>query len=244
VNRDLRTSIWTYDHPGDRSVQEDVAYANAERGVSAVADGFGGAGSGDVAAREAIEAVSEYLETQMGDQDATLPFVLRKYFSLSGNILFNAVLHANARVLKGNREKNVHEKGGASLLVCTLDRDFLSLAAVGSCRSGLIRQGQFRGLSVPRSLGGLENPFSEGDRVPLTAIGLGTDLEPELVEFRVRSGDWLLLESGGLDQNERDAIAQICGGISKSAQAMNQCRSLVSESSRRGNLSLSLIYFE
>src|SRR6185436_17897380 len=99
---------------GKRQFQEDFVTANKERGIFVVADGFGGPKPGAEASQAACAAVREFLEKEAGDADATMPFELRNYYSLAGNILFNAFLYANKQLLKLNQRRNVHDRGSAS----------------------------------------------------------------------------------------------------------------------------------
>jgi len=96
---------------GDASVQEDFVLAKKDRGLYVVADGFGGSEGGVNASKLACESVLGFLEKEAGDLDATLPFVLRRYYSLAGNVLFNALIHANRKVLANNKGKPANARG-------------------------------------------------------------------------------------------------------------------------------------
>src|SRR5262245_46744940 len=99
-------SVTVFSNRGSRPAQEDHALVNQDRGVFVIADGFGGPGPGAAAAKTACEAVRVFLQKEAGDEEATMPFVLRSYLSLAGNVLFNALIHANRRVMKINRGKS------------------------------------------------------------------------------------------------------------------------------------------
>ena len=188
-----------------------------EKGIFVVADGFGGPGPGAQAAKAACEAVRGFLIKEAGDLESTLPFVLRSYFSLAGNVLFNALIHANRKVSALNKGKNVHERGGASVLAGYMDGDLLALANVGACSAWLLRGGTGAELVTPRTYGRLSNPFAvrlggsgEERRVPpLMAVGVAEDLEPEIFEYRVRPGDWLLFHTDGIAAETRSRIAAL-----------------------------------
>jgi len=175
---------------------------DAARGVFAVADGFGGPEAGSNASKTAAEGVREFLIKEAGDLEATLPFVLRTYFSLAGNVLFNALVHANRKVLSLNRDKGIHEKGGASVIAGFLDGDLLALASVGGCEAWLLREERAVQLVTPRAYSRLADPFGTEKlttpRFPLMALGISEDLEPEVWEFRIRPGDWLILSTGSM----------------------------------------------
>jgi serine/threonine protein phosphatase PrpC len=198
---------------GARPAQEDHALALREKGVFVVADGFGGPVAGAAASKEACEAVRGFLVKEAGDLEATLPFVLRSYFSLAGNVLFNALVHANRKVVAFNKGKNANERGGASVLAAFLDGDLLALAGVGICTGWLLRGGKAIELVTPRSYGKLCDPFAaeahEQLRIPLMAVGMADDLEPEIFEYRIRPGDWLVLHSDGIGIAERAGVMDI-----------------------------------
>ena len=187
--------------------------AKTEHGILMVADGFGGPQAGPLAARTACEAVAGFLVKEAGDLDATLPFVIRAHFSLAGNVLFNALVHANRKVQQENRERNVHEKGGASVVAGFVDGDLLSLASVGHCSAWLLRAGKSAALVSPRSYARLLDPMTSavppGLDAPMTALGTSNDVEPEIFEYRLQAGDWLILHSDGFSTVLIDEFAKI-----------------------------------
>ncbi len=191
---------------------EDATFCNRERGIFVVADGFGGPKDGLEAAELACQSIREFLEKEAGDVEATLPFVIRKDFSLAGNVLFNAIIHANKKLIARNKKKHAFEKGGASVLAGYLDGDLAALATVGNCRSFLMREGQENELTTPRCYSLLESPMArEWDAslrtvAPLTALGISDDLEPEICEYRVKPGDWLMLQTRMIQTDIRRII--------------------------------------
>lgn len=206
-------AIYSFCDKGFRPVQEDYLLLQKEKGVFVISDGFGGPEIGSLASRLACESVVQFLVKEAGDLDATLPFVLRSYFSLAGNVLFNSLVFANRKLNKQNEGKNVHERGGASVLAAYLDGDLLAIANVGLCTAWLLREQQARELVVPRSYGRLKDPFCDDPpsewRIPLMALGIVEDLEPEIFEYRVSPGDWLLLSTDGLDSTVRKRILDV-----------------------------------
>lgn len=197
-------SIFTHTDAGPRPVNEDYVLALPQRGIVAVADGFGGAVAGYQAAKMGCESVKEFLEREAGDLEATLPFVLRKSYSLVGNVLFNAVIHSNRKVLHSNEKKNVHEKGGCSLIAAYLDDSLIAIASAGACSAYLIRNGEpcelvvpknYRRLMEPRAVSNLKYPDA-----PFVALGMSADMEPEIAEYRVQPGDWVILATDGVSR--------------------------------------------
>jgi serine/threonine protein phosphatase PrpC len=198
-------AVTTFGNAGNRPAQEDFVLADREKGVFVVADGFGGPLPGAAAAKAACEAVKNFLFKEARDQDATLPFVIRTYLSLASNVLFNSLVHANKKLLAMNRNKNVHEKGGASVLAAFLDGNQISIGNIGSCTAKLIRGNQKTDLVTPRTLGRMKDPFSNGSipgcQVPLMSLGMAEDLEPEIVEYEVRHGDWIVFKTDGIPES-------------------------------------------
>jgi hypothetical protein len=71
---------------GARPVQEDFVLFDKDKNSVMVADGFGGPISGVQASRIACESIRSFLFKEAGDIESTMPFVLKSYFSLSGNV--------------------------------------------------------------------------------------------------------------------------------------------------------------
>ena len=161
----------------------------------------------------ACESVRGFLKKEGGDPDATLPFVLRSYFSLAGNVLFNALIHANMKILAANRNKGVHERGGASVIAAFLDGDLLALANVGGCSAWLFRNGEPVELVIPRTYARMLDPLCLEPEaaldIPLAAIGIAEDLEPEIIEYRIQKGDWVLLQTDGLGSKAVQTIGSL-----------------------------------
>lgn len=248
-----RLPRWTsrFSVQGQRLTMEDDAVLNAERAQFVVADGFGGPTAGVEAAHKAVTAVSEFMEREAGDLEATLPFVLRSYLSLGGNVLFNAFIHANRELAQWNETRRVHLRGGASVVAGFVDGDCLSIALAGVCQATLFREtgGIWTGLQLlePHSYSRLLNPFqSQGSRasggdVPLMCLGISGDLEPEMAEFKLEKGDALLLTSGALDAQTRlpvdELLSTITHGESPSSAVLDRFQKTLQSESMPDNLS-------
>lgn len=225
---------------GTAPAQEDTVLNKKEKGLFVIADAFGGQTLGVEASQTACESILHFLEKEAGDLDATMPFVLRSYYSLAGNVLFNAILHANKMVLKKNKDKGLQEMAGASVLAAYLDGNLFALANAGVCSAWLMRGQTMKELVTPRSYGRLVNPLEmdadEYSAVPLTALGMSEDLEPEIIEFHVQEGDIVVLQTDGIHQQARDAVMN-CNGDFDSLQKT------LSELNYSDNASLSVISF-
>ena len=237
-------SIVVHSTKGDQVCQEDHVVVNQKRGIMVVADGFGGPVPGSEVAKIACDAVLEFLERQAGDQDATLPFVLRSYFSLAGNVLFNALIYANDKVLKYNDGKNIYQRGGASITAAFRDGDLVALAQVGSCRAYLARENSFVPLVTPKDYRYLLEPRPELNQnmapIPLMALGMSPDLEPEVAEYRVRPGDWLMLESSGFNASFHQQFLQFRNNLDTQEPKPDQVLDTLKQSQSTFNSSISL----
>lgn len=168
-----------------------------DRGIFVFARGFGGPKAGQEAANRAVSRVRDFLVTEAGDREATLPYVLRKYYTLTSNILFNSFLFANQELGHMNSNKSVHLRGGCSMVAGYLDGHILSIASVGGLGLNLMRGVEIAPLAVPRTYSRLKNPFSREAEpawdVPLMALGITSDVEPEIQEYEIKSGDEIIV---------------------------------------------------
>jgi serine/threonine protein phosphatase PrpC len=193
-----------------------------------------------LAAKTACEEIEKFLFKEARDLDATLPFVLRSYFSLAGNVLFNSLIHANRKVLALNKGKNVHEKGGASAIAAFLDGDLLAIANVGSCSASVIRDGKTQELVTPRSYGRLVDPFGDSKvDAPLMALGMSQDLEPEIFEYRVQSGDVLIFHTDGVSST----LIQSLNGGSFNTPSNSMARDILESAHYQDNAAVAIIDF-
>jgi serine/threonine protein phosphatase PrpC len=213
--------------------QEDALLSLPDRRIFAVSDGIGCgvAGKGAKAAQSVCEAVKQFLVKEAGDEEATLPFVLRSYFSLAGNVLFNSLYHANRAVRRINQGQKLGDQVGASALAAYVDGDLLALANVGSCSAWLMRGGHSTELVKPRTLGALIDPMGQQSlselpessrNLPLICLGTSEDLEPEIFEVRLSDGDWVLLCTDGIQARMIPSLLAIqshqCGAESSIAE--------------------------
>jgi serine/threonine protein phosphatase PrpC len=238
-------AIGTFQSQGKRKVQEDFLICQRDRGIFIAADGFGGLVTEP--AKNACEAIQSFLFKEAGDLDATLPFVLRRYFSLAGNVLFNALIHANRKLRALNQEKSVHEKGGASVVAGFLDGNLLAIASVGDCQASLYRGDQVANLVVPRSLGRMIDPFAAQirpeQRIPLMALGMTDDLEPEIVEYQIRPGDWLVFSTDGVQSEITSILSGIKANKLNHAEAIKNFHKSLDSLTFEDNAVISLIIF-
>ncbi len=224
-------AIGTFQNLGKRPKQEDSVVVDQENGVFIVSDGFGGIVSGGEASQSACALMKNYIVKESSDEESTMPFILRKYFSNSGNVLFNACIYANKKIIKMNKNKNIHERIGASLIAGFVDKNILSIVNVGSCTAWMIRDGKSFELVMPRTLCRFYNPlfrqqnglsgYSEYN-IPLMVLGVSDDLEPEIFEYQIQSGDWVLFYTDGIGTQWIEHLIHIQNQKHLPEKAMNQ----------------------
>jgi len=174
----------------------------AEDNLFAVADGMGGHVGGEVAADLAVEALAAAFH-----QDT----------SVTG--LRHAVAVANGAVWnRSQQDDDLRGMGttltAAALTVGTDGRDVLGLANVGDSRAYLLSGGRVAQITADHSLA--EEKVRQGElteaeaavhphrHILTRALGVTPDVDVDLWEVHVRTGDRLLLCSDGLS-NEVDA---------------------------------------
>ncbi|MGE0615816.1 MAG: PP2C family serine/threonine-protein phosphatase [Bacteriovoracia bacterium] len=205
----------TVSSSGAAPCQEDHAAMNEQRRIFTVADGFGGVKAGAEAARKACESVLHFLEREAGDLEATLPFELRANYSLAGNVLFNSFVHANREIIQYNDGRGIHDRGGASMVAGYLEGNRMVLANLGVCSAWMIRGCRSVELVTPRSYGRMLDPFGTDTGpttdIPMAALGMSEDLEPEVIEVIAQPGDWYLFQTHGITSDFRETLSQLQG---------------------------------
>lgn len=200
---------------GDCPISEDQVEINLDRRIFILADGFGG-GPGKKVAEISTQAIKQFLEQEAGDLDATLPFELRSYYSLAGNVLFNAVSFANHEVSKVNEGKNWMNSGGASVTAAYQDGKLLAIAQVGTNAVFLKRASQSTELTVSRSLARQMDPFhpyAPESHVPMMSLGTSKSLEPEIFEVEVQPGDQIVICTSGFRSLVAKRLAEDTGSF-------------------------------
>jgi serine/threonine protein phosphatase PrpC len=185
-----------------RPLNEDAYLAVPERQLFGVADGFGGNGVGDAAAKKCLDNVKYFVEHGLGDSEVTLPFVYRGYYTTGANLIFNAFLYANQQLFAENRSKHINARGGASVMFAFFEGRHMTLANVGSCCAFVVRRGRFQSLVKPKSYnarkGVFQGSWNPKWAFPLMALGQARDLEPEIIEFGVERGDIIIMSTDGV----------------------------------------------
>jgi protein phosphatase len=156
-----------------------------------IADGMGGHAAGEVASELAVRTL----------EDARID-------SLDADALRDAIIEANAVIIKGAQDGLGREGMGTTLTAAVLEQDQMLIAQVGDSRAYLLHEGSLRQITRDHSLveelmaaGKIteeEARFHPNRSVITRALGSDTNVQPDLYEMQVHEGDRLLLCSDGL----------------------------------------------
>ncbi|HUY58578.1 MAG TPA: Stp1/IreP family PP2C-type Ser/Thr phosphatase [Solirubrobacteraceae bacterium] len=173
-----------------RSGNEDSAYAQPP--VFVLADGMGGAQSGEVASQIVVDAFARGLPAE-GTAEERLSMVVQR---------------ANKEIHSRSQNEIENAGMGTTVTAAYLDADALALAHVGDSRAYLLRDGELTRLTEDHSLveellrGGKlteEQALDHPQRSVITrALGIEPIVEIDTWTYPVRPGDVVLLCSDGL----------------------------------------------
>jgi hypothetical protein len=175
---------------GDWPEQEDGFFADPVRGRFALADGFGGRGNGDIAAKLCL---TEF-------RGATGGRVAPDFFE-----------RVNEKLLAWNEKRAPAAKGGASLILAEVAPEgSLALLGCGACAALVVRAGRPRFLLTPQA------PLRDDPGEPLLpteALGLTGVPRVECRELPLQSQDLVLLVSSGIDVDSELFLADLAAQV-------------------------------
>ena len=217
-----------------RSNNEDSFFWDDGLGLYLVADGMGGAASGELASRMTVDAVSGYVsrfvEKSLEDEerfDYYNPELTQK-----ANTLMQGVHLANRWVYDASHKNDENSGMGSTLAALICDDDKVWALNVGDSRIFQSRKGKMVQLTTDHRLAddpkyrGLVNPeatiMSQMGATLTRAMGVHREVEPDIKPIPLQEGDLFLLCSDGLsDMVERDMIAKVLSldrGIEQKSQ--------------------------
>ena len=217
-----------------RSVNEDLALASPT--LFAVADGMGGHAGGEVAARTAIEA----LQQEFG-----------RHPSADG--LAEAVRQANLAVWERSHVDSDLRGMGTTLtaaaLVSTSQGDRLVMANVGDSRSYRLRDGALTQLSHDHSvaeelvdrgqLSEAEAAIHPHRHILTRALGVSSEVDPDVWEMAPREGDRYLLCSDGLTNEVTETrIAKLLRTMSDPQEAADKLVQMALDNGGNDNITV------
>ncbi|MGZ8441457.1 MAG: Stp1/IreP family PP2C-type Ser/Thr phosphatase, partial [Candidatus Deferrimicrobiaceae bacterium] len=190
-----------------RSHNEDAFVAAPELGLLALADGMGGAASGEVASGIFADTVRELLSAGPPPTKEEAEEVLRSTFLL-----------ANQRIRElAEREPKHKDMGCTGEMVVFTDEGYM-MGHVGDSRIYLFRGGRLRQVTKDHSF--VQEQVDHGILTPeqarvhafrhtiLRAVGIHESLAVDLISGKAYSGDLFLLCSDGLSDMVEDSLIE------------------------------------
>jgi serine/threonine protein phosphatase PrpC len=214
-----------------RSNNEDSLVVEPGLGLLVVADGMGGAASGEVASKIFTDTSREVFLTGEVTSDETASALVQKAFLL-----------ANERILTVATENRERKGMGCTAeLLALYDRGYI-LGHVGDSRTYVLRQGRLRQITRDHSLvqeqidAGLISPAEARTHalknVIVRAVGIKEALPVDLIKGISQPGDIFLLCSDGLtDMLVDDQIQEL---LSLSLSADEKARKLIEAANSAG----------
>lgn len=227
----MTKSYWASDIGRVRAHNEDSCLALDEQQLYVVADGMGGQAAGEVA--------SSLLTAVLKDDLSSLTI-------FGEDELRQAVLHANACILK-EAEENPRQRGmGTTVTVLKIIDGCALWAHVGDCRLYLYREGRLQ--QVTRDHSYVESLVSQGSlteeearnhpqrNMLLRAVGVEKDLAVDTGSFVLQPEDVLLLATDGLMNmvEDRDIATALEEAKARSGEIEDPARELVQEALAAG----------
>lgn len=218
-----------------RKGNEDSFFADANeyRGLFIVADGMGGHAAGEVASQMSVQVISSDLEKlndlESADALETVSLSLR---------------HANRSVYERSSSERDKAGMGSTASVLALAEGRFVIGHVGDSRVYLLRDGDFRQLTHDHSVvqeqvdAGLLTPDEarnhKQSNVITRCVGMGWDVEPDVLDGDVRQGDIFLLASDGLTGMVEDSrLQQLLSSRVPPARIVD---ALIAEANARGGV--------
>ncbi len=192
-----------------RSNNEDNFIVDEKRGLLVVADGMGGHAAGEIASKIAVSVISEHL---LGRQRFFGEY--NNLYSPSTNNLNSALRLANSAILEAAASSPQLHGMGTTVAAAMICGNRLTIAHIGDSRVYLVRSGNIEQLTddhsvvneqVNRHLITPEEAANSLSKNYLTkALGISADMEADLSELTLLSGDILLLCTDGLSNMVTD----------------------------------------
>lgn len=209
----------------NRDNNEDSFFFDDDLGLYLVADGMGGHASGEVASAMVAQTVSTYIKHFMDkpDEDENRYRYRDPELSSLSNTILQAIHLATRVVYDAAQKDTAHHGMGSTLVMLMTEADELLIAHVGDSRAFRLRDGQLEQLTVDHNLSA--DPQFEGvinyDSTMVSAMGntltramgIKTEVMPDLNRFPIQGGDLYLICSDGLtDMATDEMIATVLSG--------------------------------
>ncbi|MGO9137544.1 MAG: Stp1/IreP family PP2C-type Ser/Thr phosphatase [Syntrophales bacterium] len=196
-----------------RPNNEDGFYIDDNAGLLVVADGMGGHASGEIASKLALDVIKDYFKAFKEGKTALIG-KLDEGYSEMAKALGSSVRLANQAIYEAAKSNTGWQGMGTTVAAVVINRNRLSIAHVGDSRVYLVRAGDIEQLTddhsvvyeqVKRELLTREDAQKSEIRNLLTrALGVATNVEVDISELTLSTGDILILCTDGLNSMVSD----------------------------------------
>ena len=227
-----------------RTNNEDSFRILSSLNLFVLSDGMGGEAHGEVASALAVETIVNYCTQAKDDSCATLMGSTEDHWSENTNRLQSAVREANFNIYESARKNPAQRGMGATVTAVWVNAGKLSVAHVGDSRAYLLRTGNLQQLTSDHSLvaeqvrRGIITPQqaeeSEMQSVLLRALGAYEDVDVDVDEVGIYSGDVLLVCSDGLTRMVTEP--EIAGALQAEMDPRTAAQKLVDLANENGGL--------
>jgi protein phosphatase len=223
-----------------RERNEDAYVLQVARGLFVVCDGMGGTSAGDVASQMAAATILR--ELQQLETASTHGGLDRGTGSSASGWLADAVRKSNVAIYRDGQQNSDRCEMGTTVVSAWLQREIASIASVGDSRAYLWRDQHLETLTHDHTLqealareglhASREDLSEDPCDILLRVVGGEPDVEVDLVEIPVRSGDYLVLCTDGLTRIVPDPM--VSTSISRLRDPQRICDQLVRTAARSG----------
>lgn len=196
-----------------RDHNEDAVASDLSIGLLVLADGMGGYKAGEVASEMAVLLVAAEMTQAM--QDNAQAWLEKSPLLSESHMLKNAIQKVNAAIYQVSQDEPQCAGMGTTLVAGVFANNKLVVGHIGDSRMYCLRGGALTQLTEDHSLvqeqinAGLisleQAQTSSNKNLVTRALGIESDVEPELQELDVEIGDLYLLCSDGLSDMVSDA---------------------------------------
>ncbi|MBI5153849.1 Stp1/IreP family PP2C-type Ser/Thr phosphatase [Candidatus Poribacteria bacterium] len=203
-----------------RGHNEDSLSVVPDIGLFIVADGMGGHNAGEVASRQAIESIVEFLRHRHRDVDQTWPFPQDPNLSETENALVTAIKLANRDVCNLSLEHQEYSGMGTTLVALLVNEAAcqISIAHVGDSRCYRLFAGNLEQLTLDHSwvseqlqkniITAEEAKNHRWKNVITRALGNKLEVDVDIQTRKLAAGETYLLCSDGLSGMVDDGMLQ------------------------------------
>jgi len=200
-----------------REHNEDCIAVRPDLGLAVLADGMGGHRAGEVASSLAVQAVVDELERAL--LESPLASGVDDDGTEAVYLTLNTVAQANMLVYQSAQENPERTGMGTTLVLALFAAGSVTIAHVGDSRVYRLRNARLEQLTHDHSM--VEEAVRKGlltreeaqrnfsKNIITRALGVGPDVDVDVQQFELCSGDVYLLCSDGLTDVVSDAELQL-----------------------------------